>query len=211
MNQLAIDRPVLANFELIRDGIDPTPFLDEINAIENVWGLNTSRQDKIAVQQEARAIALRGLRKSAIGGRQRRDVHDSRFTTLSQRFPYTMAFLRSFALEYGGELSRAKIVSLPPGHRVYPHIDRGEYYAVRDRFHLVLKGEAGSWLKAGEEQVELRTGELWRFDNKAVHEAFNGSGADRIHFIFDLRPEAVTGQRKDARKEFDRAGNNRPR
>jgi mannose-6-phosphate isomerase-like protein (cupin superfamily) len=190
MNQLAIERPALANFELIRDGIDPTPFLDEINAIENVWDLNTSRQDKIKVQQEARAIALRGLRKSAIKGRQRRDVHESRFTTMSKRFPYTMAFLQSFALEYGGELSRAKIVSLPPGHRVYPHIDRGEYYAVRDRFHLVLQGEAGSWLKAGEEQVELRTGELWRFDNKAVHEAFNGSDADRIHFIFDLRPEA---------------------
>jgi hypothetical protein len=35
----------------------------------------------------------------------------------------------------------------------------------------------------------MRTGELWRFDNKALHEAFNGGAGDRIHFIFDLRRE----------------------
>lgn len=178
----------LSNFELVRQNIDPTPFLEEIEAIEGVWKLNTSRQDKIKVQQEARAISLRGVRKSAIKGRERRDVHETRFTTISVRFPYTMAFLQSFALERGGAMSRAKIVSLPPGHRVYPHIDRGEYYAQRDRYHLVLKTGPGCWLKAGDEQVEMRLGELWRFDNKAVHEAFNGSDGDRIHFIFDLLP-----------------------
>lgn len=180
----------LTNFELVRENIDPTPFLAEIEAIDGVWELNTTRQDKIKVQQEARAISLRGVRKSAINGRERRDVHETRYTTMSSRFPYTLAFLQSFALERGGEMSRAKIVSLPPGHRVYPHIDRGEYYAQRDRYHLVLKTGPGCWLKAGEEQVEMRLGELWRFDNKAVHEAYNGSDGDRIHFIFDLKPLA---------------------
>lgn len=178
------------NFELVRENIDPTPFLAEIDAIDGVWELNTTRQDKIKVQQEARAISLRGVRKSAINGRERRDVHETRYTTISSRFPYTLAFLQSFALERGGEMSRAKIVSLPPGHRVYPHIDRGDYYAQRDRYHLVLKTGPGCWLKAGEEQVEMQLGELWRFDNKAVHEAFNGSDGDRIHFIFDLKPLA---------------------
>lgn len=178
----------LTNFELVRRAIDPAPFLAEIAAIDDVWHLNTGRQDKIKVQQEALAIALRGVKKSVIGQRDRRDVHETRATTLSRRFPYTMAFLQSFALERQGEVSRAKIVSLPPGHRVYPHIDRGDYYARRDRYHLVLKTGPGCWLRAGEEQVEMQLGELWRFDNKAVHEAYNGSSGDRIHFIFDLRP-----------------------
>lgn len=115
-------------------------------------------------------------------------MHETRATTLSRQFPYTMAFLQSFALERRGELSRAKIVSLPTGHRVYPHIDRGDYYARRDRFHLALQTGTGCWLKAGDEQVEMQASELWWFDNKAVHEAHNGSTGERIHLIFDLRP-----------------------
>jgi hypothetical protein len=175
------------HFERIASGIDPRPFLDEIASVPAAWELNRGRQELIKVQEQARAIPIRGLRKSAIQGRERWDVHESRYTTTSKLFPYATAFLRSFSLEQGGELSRAKLVCLPAGHRVYPHIDRGEYYAVRDRFHLVLQSAPGAWLKAGGEQVELATGELWKFDNKQVHEAYNGSGADRIHFIFDLR------------------------
>jgi len=51
--------------------------------------------------------------------------------------------------------------------------------------HLVLKSTAGSWLRAGDEEVTMREGELWWFDNKAVHEAWN-KGGDRIHLIFDV-------------------------
>ena len=189
MPVLAAERSALVNFQLIKPAVDPAPFLAEIIRLEDPWGIATGRQNKIKVQREACAIALRGLRKSAIGARARRDVHESRYTSTARLFPYTTAFLESFATEWGGELARAKIVCLPSGHRVYPHFDRGDYYAVRDRFHLVLQGQQGSWLKAGDETVEMRTGELWRFDNKALHEAFNGGPGDRIHFIFDLRRE----------------------
>ena len=188
MANLVAERMALANFQLIKSYVDPAPFLAEISRIDAPWDIATGRQDKIKVQREARAIAIRGLRKSAIGTRERRDVHESRYTSTARLFPYTTTFLESFASEYGGELARAKIVCLPAGHRVYPHIDQGEYYAVRDRFHLIFQGQEGSWLKAGDEQLEMRTGELWRFDNKAVHEAFNGGTGDRIHFIFDLKP-----------------------
>ena len=34
----------------------------------------------------------------------------------------------------------------------------------------------------------MREGELWWFDNKQVHEAFNDAQAERIHLIFDLLP-----------------------
>ena len=87
------------------------------------------------------------------------------------------------------EVSRAKIVNLPPGGRVYPHIDRGEYYRYRDRYHLVLRSPHGSWLRAGDETVRMAEGELWWFDNKEMHEAMNDGDADRIHFIFDLLPD----------------------
>lgn len=173
-------------FRLIESGVPTGPFLDEISAVSEAWSSSTGRQDKIAVQREAKAIPLRGLRKSAIGDRKRRDVHESRWTRTSEPYGHARNFLSTFARSRGAKLGRAKLVMLPAGRRVYPHIDRGEYYRVRDRFHLVLKSTAGSWLRAGDEEVTMREGELWWFDNKSVHEAWNHGDEDRLHMIFDM-------------------------
>jgi aspartyl/asparaginyl beta-hydroxylase (cupin superfamily) len=180
-------------FRRIGSGIDPEPFLDEIAAVDSAWDSATGRQQKIKVQREALAIPLRGLRKSAIGDRKRRDVHASRWTTGSERFPLACRFLNEIAEAQDALPGRAKIVCLPAGRRVYPHIDRGDYYAVRDRYHLVLRSAAGSWLKAGDEEVRMQQGELWWFDNKQLHEAFNDGDQDRIHMIFDLLPRSLAG------------------
>ena len=178
----------LQHFERVRSDVDVQPFLDEIDSQEGAWDASTGRQDKIQVQREAQAIPIRGLRKSAIGDRKRRDVHESRWTTGSKAYPHVRAFLESFAEERGARLGRAKLVRLPPGHRVYPHVDRGEYYVPRDRYHLVLHSVDGSMLKAADETVRMRSGELWRFDNKQMHEASNEGDQARIHLIFDMLP-----------------------
>ncbi|MFN3864053.1 MAG: hypothetical protein ACK4RT_07205 [Erythrobacter sp.] len=102
-------------FKLVRDGIDPTPFLAEIAANQDAFEANRGRQEKIAVQRESLAIPLRGIKASAIAGRKRRDVHESRWTTGSRQFPVARAFLKQAALAMDGLLSRAKIVCLPPG------------------------------------------------------------------------------------------------
>lgn len=175
-------------FKCIRKDIPVLPFLTEIAGVKGAWDASTGRQEKIAVQREAHSIPLRGLRKSAIAGRLRRDVHESRWTTTSISFPHARRFLEETAVFRTGLLSRAKLVRLVAGRRVYPHIDRGEYYHVRDRFHLVLKSAQGSWLRSGDEEVRMQEGELWWFDNNQVHEAFNDGTEDRIHLIFDLLP-----------------------
>lgn len=176
----------LKNFRKLRVGVDVRPILDEIAARPETWLEQTGRQ-RVRVQAEALAIPIRGLRKSKMEGRARRDVHETRYTTLSQAFPCVRRFIEAFAREARGRLGRAKIVDLPPGHRVHPHVDRGEYYAGRDRYHLVLDS-AGGWMRAGDEEVVMRTGELWWFDNKAEHEAWNATDAPRVHLIFDVAP-----------------------
>ena len=175
-------------FRLIKENVDVQPYLDEIAGVPGAWDSNTGRQDKIAVQREAQAIPLRGLVKSKIGDRKRRDVHESRYTSTSLKFMRIRGFLEALAEEQGAELGRAKLVLLPPGNRVHPHVDRGAYYRVRDRFHLILQSTLGSYMKSGDEEVRMRTGELWWFDNNALHEAYNDGDADRIHLIFDMLP-----------------------
>ncbi len=192
----------MKHFKRIRADVPTEPFLREIAGIDDAWANATGRQDKIAVQREALAIPLRGLRKSMILGRKRRDVHESRWTSGSVNFPIARAFLEDVSRELDADLSRAKIVCLPAGRRVYPHIDRGEYYRLRGRYHLVLKSSAGSWMKAGDEEVRMQAGELWWFDNDEMHEAFNDGTEDRIHMIFDLLPAEM---RARAAASTDRA------
>ncbi len=182
----------MKNFMLIKSNIDVSPLLEEINSQSNPWELHTGRQNKIKVQREACSIPLRGIVKSKIAGRKLRDVHESRFTSLAKKFPESISFIENFANEINAELSRAKLVNLPSGNRVYSHIDRGEYYKIRNRYHLIIStGIDGSYLKAGEESVRMKTGDLWWFDNKAPHESFNDSNQDRIHLIFDLLPNEM--------------------
>lgn len=178
----------MKNFRLIRDRVDTGALLAEIASVPGAWELSTTRQEKIAVQREARAIPLRGLRKSCLYGRARRDVHESRWTTGSVRFPQLCRLIEQTAADLECTPGRAKVVCLPAGRRVYPHIDRGDYYRLHGRYHLVLKSSLGSWLRAGDEEVRMREGELWWFDNKQVHEAHNDGEEDRIHLIFDLLP-----------------------
>lgn len=180
-------------FRLVRSGIDPKPFLHEIASVDDAFGQVTGRQDKIAVQREALAVPLRGVRKSAVGDREPRDVHESRWTSGSARFPLARQFLEEIAQAEDSNLGRAKIVCLPAGKRVYPHIDRGAYYRARNRYHFVLKSTKGSWLKAADEEVRMREGELWWFDNDQMHEAFNDGDEDRIHMIFDMLPCSKAG------------------
>ncbi|MEM0934361.1 MAG: aspartyl/asparaginyl beta-hydroxylase domain-containing protein [Pseudomonadota bacterium] len=175
-------------FKRIQHGIPTEPFLTEIASVDDAWAAATGRQDKIEVQREALAIPLRGLRKSQLYGRKRRDVHESRWTSGSLAFPKARAFIEQVATELDADMSRAKIVCLPAGRKVYPHIDRGEYYRLRGRYHFILKSSAGSWMRAGNEEVRMREGELWWFDNDQMHEAQNDGDEDRVHIIFDLLP-----------------------
>ena len=175
-------------FRRYRRDIDVEPIFSEIQANASAWAEQTGRQRRAAVQAETNSIPIRGLRRSKIRGRRRRDVHETRYTSLAKRFPDTVALLEAFAREMGGSLGRAKFARLPPGAQVLPHVDRGEYYECRDRFHLVVDSTGESVLRAGNEEVGMRAGELWWFDNKALHSARNASDRHRTHLVFDVEP-----------------------
>ena len=175
-------------FRRLGSGIDVAPLLAEIQAQEGAWLANTSRQDKIHVQRETNTIFLR----SAV---RRPDLHvnenqESQPTQISANFPRAMSTMAKIAEAMKSSLSRATIVRLKPKSQVGQHIDAGSYYLIRNRFHLVLHSTSGSVLISGNEAVRMRAGELWWFDNKQHHSAFNESEEWRIHYIFDLLPQA---------------------
>ncbi|MEM8815132.1 MAG: aspartyl/asparaginyl beta-hydroxylase domain-containing protein [Pseudomonadota bacterium] len=183
----------MQHFAQIASGHDVSGILEEISQHAAAWTEQTGRQARARVQAETTSIPLRGLRRSRIMGRRRRDVHESRPTTLSRDFARTSATLHDFAEQLDGTLGRAKLALLPAGARVMPHSDRGAYYRIRNRYHLVLQSTGGSLLEAGGERIRMQASELWWFDNKAIHSARNDSEHPRIHLIFDLLPNGRNG------------------
>jgi outer membrane protein assembly factor BamB/orotate phosphoribosyltransferase len=157
----------------------------EILTQPELWSADTARQRKITVQRETESIFLRGALRSGDATGSTDDIQESETTRFAEHFPATLRWVENIAAQRGQQLGRALLAKLPPGGRVYPHVDRGAYYAARDRFHLVIFS-AGSRMTCGNEQAIMQEGELWWFDNKQPHAALNPSAQPRIHLIFDL-------------------------
>lgn len=158
----------------------------EVALNEHLWSLDSSRQNRISVQRHTQSIPLRVADRKPGDKRTIEDIHGSRVAPFSAAFPMTMSFLLTVAQQLKGSLERALYVRLLPRSIVYPHIDEGAYYASTDRYHYVVISTGGSLLKAGNEEVTMRPGELWWFDNKALHESANLSDEWRVHLIFDI-------------------------
>lgn len=184
----------MAHFTNISRGVDIAPLLAELEAAPEMWFVDTSRQRKIRCQRNTRNIYLRAPRKPLPpGARNANDVHESRNARAARKFPRSLAYCERVADRLGGALGRATLVALLPRGRVFPHVDAGAYYRIRDRFHLVLRSAQGSPLSAGDEQVVMHPGELWAFNNKVRHWADNPSDEPRVHLIFDLLPAVGRG------------------
>jgi hypothetical protein len=168
---------------------EPLPKLKQELALnDDRWLQNEKRQRTVRVQRHTQTIFLRGVKRLAGDITDSKDIQDSGESSLAPLFPQAMDFIRRIALENHGELSRALYVRLNPHSVVYAHVDDGSYYASRDRYHLVIESYAGSIMKCGGEEVTMRSGELWWFDNKTLHESENASDEWRTHLIFDLLP-----------------------
>lgn len=182
---------LLKHFRLIGRFDETQAILREIESQPELFDADASRQQRIHVQRETRSIPVRVKhRHPGSADQPDRDVLCSRWTPWADRLPVLRRFLEGIAERQGALLGRVRVVSLPAGQRVYPHVDRGNYYRQHERHHLVLRSTDGSVLRSGGEEVRMRDGELWWFDNRQLHEALNEGDHDRLHVIFDLLPQA---------------------
>jgi len=87
------------------------------------------------------------------------------------------------------ELGRVMLVELKPGGQIPQHVDGGDYAAHYDRFHLPLLSEDGNAFWCGDENIHMKPGELWQFDQHTSHAVFNHSKVPRVHLIIDATRE----------------------
>ena len=184
------DAPVMpTRFRRIESRVEIGPLLAEIDAHPEIWEVDARRQREVAVQRETETVPIL-LHPEPQSFREARRQHPlayrGRPTEIATHLPRTRAFVDDLTRRLHGRVGRAALVRLRPQGRVYEHVDRGLYYHLRDRYHLVLRSPLGSRLRAESEEVRMAEGELWWFDNRLPHEAFNDAGEPRIHLIVDV-------------------------
>lgn len=163
--------------------------LVELEKNWDLFSVDQSRQRRIRVQRETESIPLRkAVRNGAMSINDIEDVEDTEWTA---RFPVLMHLLQTISSAECGTLQRAMVVKLPPACKVYPHVDAGQYYLGRNRYHLVVSTSGkGSMMKCGGSKVHMAKGEVWQIDNKNIHSSENRSSKDRVHVIFDIRQQS---------------------
>ena len=96
---------MLENFKLVKR-INVAPLMAEVNAKFALFGVDTSRQQKVPEQRETETIYLRSAVKPYPPGVEGRDVHESRRTKMYSEFPVITAWLE-FVREGDRRRSRA--------------------------------------------------------------------------------------------------------
>jgi quercetin dioxygenase-like cupin family protein len=203
------------NFKLIKKNIDITYFNSELSdflSSGNNWSFD--RSSNLKVHQNTKHIDIRKSvfpkKESEIKQLTKQErlyiAADSQYHELHlknyQYFKKTYSYLEKFADEIGGQLTRIMVVSLLPGTEILAHIDQGEYYVDKDRYHIPIQTKGSLNICENEHQV-YKEGELWWFDNKKTHSAKNEGDTERVHIIFDILPKRRNSLRK-ARDFFEK-------
>lgn len=179
MKKLELKLSNTPNFRIIEENIDTKPFIDELNRNEVLWGM-VSSLDNIGGDLNPYGFLplTMGVQYGDVSIKNSECQMD---TPAKQMFPVLNQWLIDHGLD---QHSRAAFFRLKPNGTVAEHIDDGEYYLTRDRYHLSIQG-AYRYTVGGESRIIL-PGEFFWFDNKKPHSAENLSTIDRITFVFDV-------------------------
>ena len=169
--------PYKENIRIIKTGISPKPFLDQMDSDHWNW---VSRQKNLGGKKNPYGFLPLVWAKVPPGI----DPHEhsgKEPTGLYDHYTEIHKFWKKYKIKKTG---RAAFFKLAPGRKVLEHIDRGDYYKNKDRYHLSLQGKYR--YRVGDEEMIVEPGTFFWFYNKVPHSAENVGDVDRITFVWDV-------------------------
>ena len=83
------------------------------------------------------------------------------------------------------------ILKLPPGGRIYPHVDKSWNSTYFEKFCVGINGGEGKIFRFEDKtSFEAKEGELYQFENNILHSISNYTNEDWIALIVNCRPVA---------------------
>lgn len=162
---------------------------------EQFYAIDTSRERMSPALSKTQTYHLRrpavppGFIKQTTSAQNVLDCVD---TPLYSRFDVIREFIdfvgKEFYVQPDGTpgwstIGRVFVTRLAANGNIGRHIDEGLYFETLHRHHFVFI-EQDARFCWDNDQVQLRTGELWRVNNSIPHWVTN-SGGPRTHLIFD--------------------------
>lgn len=176
----------MANIRVIKKGINVSKILKQLQQYPEDWGAQKNIEGVGDLVNEYGFPAVEaGVLQLVIGvvSSKEQYVGDSEMSTSTpayNRHTEVIAFLKRHFKKF----DRCGFLSLPIGGEVGQHIDIGEYYQTRDRYHLAIQGTYD--YTVGGETVRVEPGDLIWFNNKLSHGTKNVGDCIRITFVFDV-------------------------
>lgn len=185
----------MRNFQRLVQGLDVSALVHELARQGTLWNENTLRTthpESPHTQVDDIWLRFDDLEPyKASGGEDVKKVidgHESIFWPSWYKLPAAQKIVHDLMYAVKGvRLGRVLITRMAPGAVIAPHVDGGEHAAYYDRYHVTLQNGPGSLFHCGDEQVNMKAGEVWWFDNSVEHSVVNNSADDRLTLIVDIR------------------------
>jgi hypothetical protein len=180
----------MRNFQQLAGNINITPLLHQVMLHPELWNQHTLRTaHPLSPHQQVDDILLR-FQEMPEAGKEHEviDAHESiwypAWNVLTEAHALVFDLARMVKAE---RIGRILISRMAPGKEIAPHIDGGDHARYYTRYHIVLESYPGCLFKCEEEQVQMRGGDVWYFDNAKTHSVVNHSANDRLTMVVDLR------------------------
>lgn len=181
----------MKNFFKLSEGFDPMPILYKLKMNEDLWNKNTLRTTHAnSPHTQVDDIWFRFNDMELINSNPEAvlDEHESVDYPAWHLVPEVRDVVFALMARVKGKrLGRVILTRMPPGTVIDPHVDGGAHAAYYERHHVMLQNAPGSIFTAGDESVFMRAGEVWWFNNQALHSVVNNSAEDRITLIVDIK------------------------
>ena len=175
----------MENIKFIKRDINVSKILKQLQDNPQDWGVQKTVEGAQSLLDQGFPEVQAGVLQLVIGGVTDRSqyVGDTEMcipTPAINRHSEVVKFMKRHFKKF----SRCGFLSLPVGGEVGRHIDIGNYYQTRDRYHLAIQGEYE--YTVGDETVSVKAGDLIWFNNKLPHGTKNTGNEVRITFVFDV-------------------------
>lgn len=175
----------MANIRIIKTGINVSKILEQLKQYPEDWEGQKKMEKADSLLNYGFPEVDAGVLQLIMGVITSKEqyVGDSELCMPTPAY-YRHTHVINFLKRHFANHNRCGFLSLPVGGIVGKHIDIGNYYQTRDRYHLSIQGTYR--YTVGDESVIVEPGTLLWFDNKLEHGAENIGDCVRITFVFDV-------------------------
>jgi mannose-6-phosphate isomerase-like protein (cupin superfamily) len=174
----------------ICDGIDVTPLLGQLDAHPELWDQypyrrtapNSPHAEMVDIWARYNPIEPY-LKKGSLEGFN--DEHWSAWYPAAEKIPAVKSLALELMTRIGGDqLGAVLITKLPAGAVIKSHVDRGWHATHFNRkLYTILRANEHCINRYVDEEVVMRPGECFSFDNSVVHSVENRGATERIAVV----------------------------